>query len=59
MVFRTTLALGMINIIFTMKLTEYQKYRPPPWSTNISNETMVEINENAADFKGSCGGAVL
>ena len=32
-----------------MKLTEYQKYETTTVATNISNETMVEINENAAD----------
>ena len=42
----------MINIIYTMKLTEYQKYETTTVATNISNETMVEINENAADLKG-------
>ena len=46
------IALGMINIIYTMKLTEYQKYETTTVATNISNETMVEINENAADLKG-------
>lgn len=46
------IALDMINIIYTMKLTEYQKYETTTVATNISNETMVEINENAADLKG-------
>ena len=46
------IALDMINIIYTMKLTEYQKYETTTVSTNISGETMMEINENAADLKG-------
>ena len=45
-------ALDMVNIIYTMKLTEYQKYETTTVATNISEETMVEINENAADLKG-------
>ncbi len=45
-------ALDMINIIFTMKLTEYQKYASTTVATNVSQETMTEINENLADLKG-------
>ena len=46
------IALDMINIIFTMKLTEYQKYETTTVSSGISNETMMEISENAAVLKG-------
>lgn len=42
----------MINIIYTMKLTEYQKYESTTVATNVSRETMTEIHENAADLKG-------
>lgn len=45
-------ALDMINIIYTMKLTEFQKYETTTVATNVSQETMTEINENAADLKG-------
>ncbi len=45
-------ALSIINIIFTMKLTEYQKYETTTVASNISEETMAEINENIADLKG-------
>lgn len=45
-------ALDMINIIYTMKLTEYQKYESTTVATNVSRETMTEIHENAADLKG-------
>lgn len=46
------IALDMINIIYTMKLTEYQKYETTTVSNDISRETMTEINENIADLKG-------
>lgn len=46
------IALDIINIIYTMKLTEYQKYETTTVSSNISQETMIEINENIADLKG-------
>ena len=45
-------ALDMINIIYTMELTKFQKYESTTVATNISQETMTEINENAADLKG-------
>lgn len=45
-------ALDMMNIIYTMKLTEYQKYETTTVASNISQETMTEINENTADLKG-------
>lgn len=45
-------ALDMINIIYTMKLTEYQKYETTTVASGISQETMTEINENIADLKG-------
>ena len=46
------IALDMVNIIYTMKLTEYQKYETTTVAVGISNETMTEINENIADLKG-------
>ena len=46
------IALDMVNIIYTMKLTEYQKYESTTIATDISEDTMVEINENIADLKG-------
>ena len=45
-------ALDMINIIYTMELTRFQKYESTTVASNISQETMTEINENAADLKG-------
>lgn len=45
-------ALDIINIIYTMKLTEYKKYETTTVATGISEETMMEINENIADLKG-------
>ena len=45
-------ALDMINIIYTMNLTRYQKYVKTTVASNISEETMMEINENIADLKG-------
>lgn len=46
------IALDIINIIYTMKLTEFQKYETTTVSTGISQETMTEINENMAGLKG-------
>lgn len=46
------IALDMVNIIYTMKLTEYQKYETTTIATNISQETMTEISENMADLRG-------
>lgn len=46
------IALDMVNIIYTMKLTEYQKYETTTVASNISRDTMTEINENIADLKG-------
>lgn len=46
------IALDMVNIIYTMKLTEYQKYEVTTVCTDISEKTMIEINENIADLKG-------
>ena len=46
------IALDMVNIIFTMKLTEYQKYETTTVSSNVSDVTMTEINENLAYLKG-------
>ncbi|WP_024734597.1 penicillin-binding transpeptidase domain-containing protein [Enterocloster asparagiformis] len=45
-------ALSMVNIIFTMELTRYQKYETTTVASNINLETMAEINENIADLKG-------
>ena len=45
-------ALSMVNIIFTMELTRYQKYETTTVASNISLETMAEINENIADLQG-------
>lgn len=45
-------ALDMINVIFTMKLTEYQKYTSTTVAQGVSEETMAEINENIADIQG-------
>lgn len=47
-----SVALDMVNIIYTMKLTEYQKYETTTVATNIQEETMMEINENIADLQG-------
>lgn len=44
--------LDIINIIFTMKLTEYQKYETTTVASGISRETMAEINENVGNLKG-------
>ncbi len=45
-------ALDMINIIYTMNLTRYQKYVTTTVASNVKEETMTEINENIADLKG-------
>lgn len=52
LVLQDNIALDMINVIYTMKLTEYQKYETTTIATDISQETMTEINENIADLKG-------
>lgn len=45
-------ALSVINIIFTMGLTRYQKYEATTVASNVSLETMAQINENIADLQG-------
>lgn len=45
-------ALDIINIIYTMSLTAYQKYETTTVATDISEETMAEISENMADLQG-------
>ena len=52
MILSDDVALDMINIIYTMNLTRYRKYVTTTVASNISEETMMEINENAADLKG-------
>ncbi len=52
MILPDDVALDMINIIYTMNLTRYRKYVTTTVASNISEETMMEINENAADLKG-------
>lgn len=46
------IALDMVNIIYTMKLTEYQKYETTTVAANVKEETMMEINENIANLQG-------
>lgn len=45
-------ALDMVNIWYTMKLTEYRKYEKTVVATNISEAAVAEIMENAADLLG-------
>lgn len=45
-------ALSMVNIWYTMKLTEYRKYEQTTVATNVSDETVAEIMENTADLQG-------
>ena len=52
MILSDDVALDMINIIYTMNLTRYRKYVTTTVASNVSEETMMEINENAADLKG-------
>ncbi|MCB7319066.1 penicillin-binding transpeptidase domain-containing protein [Lacrimispora sp. 210928-DFI.3.58] len=46
------IALDIINIIYTMNLTRYQKYETTTVATNVTQETMTEINENMPYLKG-------
>lgn len=45
-------ALNMVNIWYTMKLTEYRKYEQTTVATNVSDETVAEILENTANLQG-------
>ena len=45
-------ALNMVNIWYTMKLTEYRKYEQTTIASNVSDETVAEIMENTADLQG-------
>ena len=45
-------ALDMVNMLYTMKLTEFQKYKPVPVADRISEETMVAILENSSQLQG-------
>lgn len=46
------LALDIINIRYTMGLTAYRKYESTTVATEVSEETVVEIQENLADLRG-------
>ena len=45
-------ALQIANIRYTMSKTEYQKYESTVVASNISEETVTEIEENLADLQG-------
>ena len=45
-------ALQLINIRYDMAMNSYQKYIPITVSSNVSMETVTEVKENAASFKG-------
>lgn len=45
-------AIQIANIRYTMAATEYHKYESTTVSSNVSEETVTEIEENLADLKG-------
>lgn len=45
-------ALAITNIRYTMSLTDYQKYIATTVATNVSEETVAEIEESVADLQG-------
>ena len=45
-------ALAIANIRYTMSLTDYQKYIATTVATNVSEETVAEIEESVADLQG-------
>ena len=45
-------ALAIANIRYTMSLTDYQKYKSTTVATNVSEETVAEIEESAAELQG-------
>ncbi len=44
--------LDMINILYTMRLTAYQRYQTTTVVTNVSKECMAEILESRGELKG-------
>lgn len=44
--------LKLINIIYTMSFTEYQKYETTTVATHVSDETVADIMEHTADLQG-------
>ena len=45
-------ALAIANIRYTMSLTDYQKYKSTTVATNVSEETVAEIEESVAEPQG-------
>lgn len=45
-------AMQIANIRYTMSLTEYRNYESNTVSSNVSEETVAEIEENIADLQG-------
>ncbi len=45
-------ALDIVNIRYTMSLTDYQKYIATTVASNVSEETVAEIEESVADLQG-------
>ena len=45
-------ALAIASIRYTMSLTDYQKYKSTTVATNVSEETVAEIEESAAELQG-------
>lgn len=45
-------ALAIANIRYTMSLTEYQKYKTTTVASNVSEETVAEIEESVAELQG-------
>ena len=45
-------ALAIANIRYTMSLTDYQKYKSTTVATNVSEETVAEIEESVAELQG-------
>ena len=45
-------ALDIANIRYTMSLTDYQKYIATTVASNVSEETVAEIEESVADLQG-------
>ncbi len=45
-------ALAIASIRYTMSLTDYQKYKSTTVATNVSEETVAEIEESVAELQG-------
>ena len=53
------IALDMVNIIYTMKLTEYQKYETTTVATNVKEETMMRSMKISPISRGYLWNALI